>query len=91
MVNVCKLNSRTRGYYRHMYWTDVKRGNIGKAGMDGSNPTVLVEDGLVWPNALALDLPADRLYWLDAHTDEAHTARLDGSDRKVQWIWVLKI
>lgn len=68
---------------RHMYWTDVKHGNIGKAGMDGSNPTVLVQDGLVWPNALALDPPADRLYWLDAHSDEAHSVRLDGSDRKV--------
>lgn len=67
-----------------MYWTDVKNGTIGKAGMDGSNPIVLVRDGLVWPNSLALDLPADRLYWLDAKSDEAHSVRLDGSDRKVR-------
>lgn len=69
-----------------MYWTDVKNSSINMAGMDGSHPRALVTDNLVWPNGLALDLPAGRLYWLDAHTDEAHSVTLNGTDRKVSWI-----
>ena len=67
-----------------MYWSDVKDGTIRKAGMDGSDHDVVVMNGLVWPNAIALDLPAGRLYWLDADTDEAFSIKFDGTDQKVK-------
>lgn len=67
-----------------MYWSDVKDGSIRNGTMDGSYHDVVVMDELVWPNALALDLPAGRLYWMDARTDKAFSIRLNGTDRKVK-------
>lgn len=55
---------------------------IEKAGMDGSDRKVLIK-GLGWPNALALDQPAGRLYGLDAKKDLAFSMNTDGSDIKV--------
>lgn len=66
-----------------MYWSDVKDGTIRKAGMDGTNHDVVAMNGIVWPNAMALDLPAGRLYWLDASTDQAFSIKLDGTEQKV--------
>ncbi|KAK3884647.1 hypothetical protein Pcinc_011090, partial [Petrolisthes cinctipes] len=65
-----------------MYWGDIKSSVIEKAGMDGSGRRVLLSRDLTWPNALTLDLPAQRLYFMDARHDIAHSVRLDGTDRK---------
>ena len=50
-----------------LYWLDQGGAGvpakIGKAGMDGSNPSVLVSDGLTRPEFLAIDPDTDMLYF----------------------------
>ncbi|KAH1006209.1 hypothetical protein HUJ05_006962 [Dendroctonus ponderosae] len=67
---------------RYMYWTDWgTRVHIGKAGMDGSSPKVIISKNLGWPNALtisyetselhhvfAIDVWEDFVYWTDWET-----------------------
>ena len=43
--------------------------NISRANMDGTNVTVFRNATLGWPNGLAMDYEADRLYWCDALLD----------------------
>lgn len=37
--------------------------------MDGSEARKIITEDLVWPNALAVDYFAQRLYWADAFRD----------------------
>lgn len=51
-----------------MYWTDW--GDVPKierSSMAGSSRTVLVQNGLKWPNALAIDHGSETLFWTDAN------------------------
>ncbi|XP_032807616.2 vitellogenin receptor Yl-like isoform X1 [Petromyzon marinus] len=67
-----------------MYWSEWGESPcISRAGMDGAGRKVLLADGLGWPNALALDLPSRRLYWIDAKLDSIECCNLDGSRRMV--------
>lgn len=36
-----------------------------------------------WPNGLALDYVANRLYWTDAKKDAISSCRFDGTDYKI--------
>lgn len=63
-----------------MFWTDRKA--IRKAGMDGSNPIIIVSTNLITPYGITVDVPNSRLYWVDADKEIIETARLDGSDRR---------
>merc|ERR1719347_2209924 len=56
---------------------------IVQVNMDGSGKKALVNDDLVWPNGLAIDLVLDRIYWSDAKKDVIESVRMDGSDRRV--------
>ena len=39
-----------------MFWSDWgERPHIGKASMDGTNVSIIIESKLGWPNALAID------------------------------------
>lgn len=68
----------------YMYWTDWgDRPHIGKAGMDGSNPTIIVNDSLGWPNALTLSYETNELFWGDAREDYIAVTDLDGKNRRV--------
>uniref|UniRef100_A0A183D0D5 TENA_THI-4 domain-containing protein n=1 Tax=Gongylonema pulchrum TaxID=637853 RepID=A0A183D0D5_9BILA len=42
---------------------------IVRLAMDGSKAEKLIVEELVWPNALAVDYFAERLYWADAFRD----------------------
>lgn len=53
--------------------------------MDGSQRHVLLAQGLGWPTALALDLPTQRIFWLDEKLGSVGSAHLDGSGVKVWW------
>ncbi|CAB0016513.1 unnamed protein product, partial [Nesidiocoris tenuis] len=55
-----------------MFWSDwfEPRPKIEKSSLDGSSRTLLVKDHLGWPNNLALDIPAKKVYWCDAKTDK---------------------
>ncbi|XP_014248480.1 low-density lipoprotein receptor-related protein 6 isoform X2 [Cimex lectularius] len=67
-----------------MFWSDWNEKNpkIERAGLDGSMRTLLVHDHLGWPNGIALDHPAKKLYWCDAKTDKIEVINYDGTDRK---------
>lgn len=64
---------------RYMYWTDWgTRVHIGKAGMDGSNPKVIISKNLGWPNALTISYETGEIFWADAREDYIAVADLDG-------------
>lgn len=66
------------------YWTEWgMNSSILTAGMDGKNITVLVNQGLEWPNSLSIDYPNNRLYWIDTKQKMIESIRLDGTDRRV--------
>ncbi|XP_064475155.1 prolow-density lipoprotein receptor-related protein 1-like [Ornithodoros turicata] len=75
--------------YGLMFWTDWDKEapRIEQASMSGDERKVVlriddVTDGGAWPNGLALDFVALRIYWIDARSDSVHTARYDGSDHR---------
>ena len=40
-----------------MFWTDWgKKARIERADMDGGNRTVILNEGLTWPNGLTIDI-----------------------------------
>lgn len=43
----------------------------------------LISDRLGWPNGLAIDRPAGRLYWNDGHRKTIESSDLSGRDRRV--------
>ena len=56
---------------------------IGRINMDGSNFTMILnwENGVAWPNALALDYFNERLYFADAHLDYIDFVDFNGKNR----------
>lgn len=54
-----------------MFWSDwnEKKPKIERAALDGSSRSILVKEKLGWPNGIALDVDAKKLYWCDAKTD----------------------
>ena len=71
---------------RVMYWTDWGSETIKAASMDGRNQRVLHNKGLKWPNALALDLPSQTLYWADAFYNRVERSGVNGSQREIVYI-----
>lgn len=64
-------------------WTDWgPNPKIERCYMDGSERQTLIKNGVFWPNGLAIDFPADRVYWADAKHHVIESCNLDGSDRK---------
>jgi len=60
---------------RYMYWSDwgsTPSAKIERAGMDGSNRSVVIPSHLMWPNALAIDEDQGLLIWGDAQTEVTH-------------------
>ncbi|XP_068751456.1 low-density lipoprotein receptor-related protein 1-like isoform X2 [Montipora capricornis] len=55
---------------------------IERAGMDGSNRTVIAVTTIFWPNALTLDYPARKIYWADAHYDYVGVMNYNGGERR---------
>lgn len=53
---------------RHLYWADWNRDGpkIERSSMDGTDRTVLVQDGLGLPNGLTYDPQSRQLCWADA-------------------------
>ncbi|KAE9420700.1 hypothetical protein Angca_006416, partial [Angiostrongylus cantonensis] len=54
---------------------------IASAAMDGSSFTKIIVDRVTWPNALAVDIYADKIYWADAYNDVIEVSGVDGSGR----------
>ncbi|XP_053907727.1 low-density lipoprotein receptor [Cuculus canorus] len=67
----------------YMYWSDWgARPGIAKGGMDGSDPSALVTEGVEWPSGIALDLAAQRLYWADSRLHALSAVDVDGRRRR---------
>ena len=78
-------------FYRNLYYTDFGHQYIVRMGMDGSNSNIIVKENITWPNGIALDEPAKKIYWLDAKTRSIEQADLDGSNRKVSNLLTFKL
>lgn len=64
-----------------MYWSDWgDKPHIGRAGMDGSNPHVIINSSLGWPNALSISHESKELYFADAKEDYVAVCDLDGKN-----------
>ncbi|XP_044525030.1 low-density lipoprotein receptor-related protein 2 [Gracilinanus agilis] len=67
----------------YIFWTDWYRpAKIMRAWSDGSHAMPIVNTTLGWPNGLALDWSALRLYWVDAFFDKIEHSSFDGLDRR---------
>uniref|UniRef100_A0A673U7E3 EGF-like domain-containing protein n=1 Tax=Suricata suricatta TaxID=37032 RepID=A0A673U7E3_SURSU len=67
----------------YIFFTDWFRpAKIMRAWSDGSNLLPIVNTTLGWPNGLAIDWGALRLYWVDAFFDKIEHSTFDGLDRR---------
>nr|QQK84939.1 vitellogenin receptor [Chrysoperla nipponensis] len=84
-----KYISKPRGIVLHivernMYWTDWgETPEIARASMDGENDISFVSNNILWPNGLTIDVPNNRLYWIDAKKNTIESIKLDGTDRRI--------
>ena len=64
-----------------LFWTDWEntKARIERAFTDGSDRKQLLATGLRYPNGLAIDYSAGRLYWCDAGTDKIGSMYFDGT------------
>ncbi|KAK9679907.1 Low-density lipoprotein receptor repeat class B [Popillia japonica] len=68
----------------YMYWSDWgKDVHIGKAGMDGSNPQMIIRENLGWPNSLTIDYETEELFWADAREDYIAVSDLNGNNIRI--------
>ena len=68
--------------HRYMYWSDWgEEARIERAGMDGSNRTILHNTDLIWPNGITIDYENQKLYWIDASLDRLEYSNVDGTER----------
>ncbi|XP_037379377.1 low-density lipoprotein receptor-related protein 2 [Talpa occidentalis] len=67
----------------YIFFTDWFRpAKIMRAWCDGSHLLPIVNTTLGWPNGLAIDWGALRLYWVDAFFDKIEHSTFDGLDRR---------
>lgn len=71
-------------YYRYLFYSDWQTpAKIGRCDMDGTDLRILVDGSdLRWPNGLAIDYSADRIYWADANIDIIESIYLNGTGRQ---------
>ena len=74
-----------KGYMFFSEWD--RPANISRANMDGTNVQVFANLTLGWPNGLAMDYEADRLYWCDALLDHIQVRAADGKCEAVWLVW----
>ncbi|XP_070174673.1 low-density lipoprotein receptor-related protein 4-like isoform X2 [Littorina saxatilis] len=67
-----------------VYWTDwAAPAKIERANYDGSGRRTLVNLELVYTNGLAIDVPNNKLYWVDAGTNRVESSDLEGNRRQI--------
>ena len=67
-----------------LYWTDRGRiASISQSNLDGSERTVLVKKDVVWPHNIVVDIPNQRLYWVDSKLHTLETITTSGKDRRI--------
>ncbi|XP_067123645.1 low-density lipoprotein receptor-related protein 1 isoform X3 [Centruroides vittatus] len=71
-------------YQGYMYWTDWgEKPYIGRAGMDGSEFQMMINESLGWPNALTIDYVTREIFWADAREDYIAVADMNGQNRRI--------
>uniref|UniRef100_A0A8D0B6B5 Low-density lipoprotein receptor n=1 Tax=Salvator merianae TaxID=96440 RepID=A0A8D0B6B5_SALMN len=66
-----------------MYWTDWGiSAKIAKSGLNGIDYFPLVQEGILWPNGMTLDLANQRLYWVDSKYHSVSSIDVNGGNRK---------
>lgn len=65
-----------------IFWTEVEVERIGKAFMDGTSKKYIVTNKIRWPNGVAIDFTAERLYWTDGFEGIVESSDLNGGDRR---------
>ena len=67
-----------------MYWGGRRpQVKIEQANIDGSGRKALVDYGVLWVNALAMDYQNRLLYWCDAYLHKIERVDLQGNNREV--------
>ncbi|XP_074229358.1 nidogen-1 isoform X2 [Camelus bactrianus] len=66
-----------------VYWTDISEPSIGRASLQGGEPTTIIRQDLGSPEGIALDHLGRNIFWTDSHLDRIEVAKLDGSQRRV--------
>ncbi|RXG54075.1 Prolow-density lipoprotein receptor-related protein 1 [Armadillidium vulgare] len=67
----------------YLYYTTITSHKIIKVGLDGKGSKVIINENIVWPNGLALDYPAKRIFWVDANLDKIESSNYEGKNRKI--------
>ncbi|KAH9629926.1 hypothetical protein HF086_017441 [Spodoptera exigua] len=73
----------------YLFWSDWEQAapRIERASLAGRGRRALVGADVLgdgaWPNGIALDYRARRLYWVDARSDSIHCADYEGADHRV--------
>ncbi|XP_077997838.1 low-density lipoprotein receptor-related protein 2-like [Glandiceps talaboti] len=70
----------TVGYMFVSDWSSTP--HILRAYMDGTNRHVLVDNKIIWPNALSVDLASKRVFWADGRLDYIQSITYDGQYRE---------
>ncbi|GAB0097057.1 low-density lipoprotein receptor-related protein 4 [Sergentomyia squamirostris] len=70
----------------YIYWTDVGRGSISRAYLNGSNQATIISTNLVSPAGIAIDWITDKIYFTDSGTNRIEVASADGKKRSLL-IW----
>jgi sugar lactone lactonase YvrE len=68
----------TSGLPKELFWAEIGRGTLHAAAIDGTAPHVIVSTAL-FPDGLAIDRTARRIYWVENGTDSVFSAFYDGS------------
>lgn len=70
---------------RRVYWTNwnSRSPSIQRAYLTGFDVQSIITTDIRMPNALSLDLSAQKLYWADARLDKIERADLDGKNRVI--------
>ena len=55
-----------------MFWTDWAKtpgAKIERANMDGTGRRTVVENHIIWPNGVTVDMENNKIIWCDAMTE----------------------
>lgn len=69
-----------------IYWSDMGRGVISRAHLNGSNQQTIIHSNVASPAGLAMDWVTNKIYWTDQGTDRIEVATVDGKQRALL-IW----
>ena len=67
-----------------MFFTvwSANQAKLEKADLDGKNRKILVNSKIVYPYGLTIDLPLQRVYWVDTYLDYIEGVDYDGGNRR---------